>query len=68
VHALNETGAGDSFIGYLMAGLLHQMTLADALTLGCAAGALAATHAGAASSIPDLETVRNLVAGRAARD
>jgi sugar/nucleoside kinase (ribokinase family) len=51
-----------------MAGLLHRMTLADALTLGCAAGALAATHAGAASSIPDLETVRNLVASRAERD
>jgi ribokinase len=68
VQAIDETGAGDAFIGFLMAGLLQEMTLPDALALGAAAGALAATQAGAASSIPDLDSVRNLVASRAAGD
>ena len=61
VRAVDETGAGDAFIGYLLAGLLQGMKLADALEFGSAAGALAATRAGAASSIPDLESVRKLV-------
>jgi ribokinase len=65
VQAVDETGAGDAFIGYLMAGLLQGMQLADALEFGAAAGALAATRAGAASSIPDLESVRELVKAKA---
>ena len=65
VQAIDETGAGDAFIGFLMAGLLQEMTLPNALALGAAAGALAATQAGAVSSIPDLDSVRNLGASRA---
>ena len=61
VDAVDETAAGDAFIGFLMAGLLAGEPLADALRLGSAAGALAVTEAGAASSIPTLAEVRELL-------
>jgi ribokinase len=53
VEPVDETAAGDAFIGYLLAGLLEGMEMADALRLGSAAGALAVTRDGAATSIPD---------------
>lgn len=52
VETVDETAAGDAFIGYLMAGLLRGADLDSALRLGSAAGALAVTKPGAASSIP----------------
>ena len=64
VDAVDETGAGDAFVGYLMAGLLEGLCIQDALIAGSAAGALAATRAGAASSIPDREAVSAMVAAR----
>ena len=57
VEAVDETAAGDAFIGYLMAGLIAGEPMATALRLGSAAGALAVTKAGAASSIPRREDV-----------
>ena len=63
VTALDETAAGDAFIGYLLAGLLAGEDMAAALRLGAAAGAQAVTVAGAASSIPDREAVQALLAG-----
>ena len=62
VRSVDETGAGDAFVGYLMAGLLDGQRVRDALIAGSAAGALAATRAGAASSIPDREAVTSMVA------
>ena len=62
VEAVDETGAGDAFVGYLMAALLEGRRMRDALIAGSAAGALAATRAGAASSIPDREAVSAMVA------
>ena len=62
VEAVDETGAGDAFVGYLMAALLEGQRMRDALIAGSAAGALAATRAGAASSIPDREAVASLIA------
>lgn len=53
VETLDGTGAGDAFIGYLLAALIEGASIRDALTLGSAAGALAATRHGAASSIPN---------------
>jgi ribokinase len=52
VEAVDETAAGDAFIGYLLAGLLTGMPMHEALRCGSAAGALAVTRAGAASAIP----------------
>jgi ribokinase len=59
---VDETAAGDAFIGYLLAGLLAGVPLADALLQGSAAGALAVTRAGAANSIPDSAEVKQLLA------
>ena len=59
--AVDETAAGDAFVGYLMATLLEGKPMREALVLGSAAGALAVTRAGAASSIPEREAVEALV-------
>lgn len=61
VQAVDETAAGDAFIGYLLAGLLEGRPMAEALECGSAAGALAVTVPGAASSIPEPEAVRRLL-------
>ena len=63
VQAMDETAAGDAFIGFLMAALLAGDHIDTALRMGSAAGALAATKAGAASSIPTRTEVRKLAAG-----
>ena len=63
VDAVDETAAGDAFIGYLMAALIDGEPIARALQLGSAAGALAVTKAGAASSIPRRPEVLALVDG-----
>jgi ribokinase len=52
VDAIDETAAGDAFIGYLMHGWLNGHGTAEALAWASAAGALAVTVAGAATSIP----------------
>ena len=52
VDAIDETAAGDAFVGYLMAHLVNGSTLEQAASSGSAAGALAVTRAGAAPSIP----------------
>ncbi len=61
VEAVDETGAGDAFVGYLMAGLLEGRSTREALIAGSAAGALATTRAGAASSIPGRDEVASLI-------
>lgn len=62
VTPIDETAAGDAFIGFLLAGLLAGEEMATALRLGAAAGAQAVTVAGAAGSIPDRAAVRALLA------
>ncbi|MXY52615.1 MAG: ribokinase [Gammaproteobacteria bacterium] len=62
VQAVDETAAGDAFIGYLMATLLAGDEMAPALRKASAAGALAVTRAGAASSIPPPAEVEALLA------
>jgi ribokinase len=52
VDAVDETAAGDAFIGFLMHGWLNGHGPAEALAWASAAGALAVTVAGAATSIP----------------
>ena len=53
VQPVDETAAGDSFVGYLLASLAQSGDLAEALAVGTVAGALAVTRAGAAPSVPD---------------
>lgn len=52
VVAVDGTGAGDSFCGALIVSLLEGRSPADALRRACAAGALAASRAGAQPSLP----------------
>jgi ribokinase len=61
VEAVDETAAGDAFVGYFMAGLVGGEDLATALLAGSAAGALAVTRAGAAPSIPNAQEVARLM-------
>ncbi len=61
VVSVDETAAGDSFIGFLMAALIGGGSMELALRMAAAAGALAVTRAGAASSIPRRAQVEALV-------
>jgi ribokinase len=64
VHAVDETGAGDAFIGYLMAAWLQRLPLQQCLQRASAAGALAVQSKGAADSIPTVQAVRKFLADR----
>lgn len=61
VEAVDETAAGDAFVGYLMAALVTGASIADASRQASAAGALAVTKAGAAPSIPTRAAVLELL-------
>ncbi len=52
VTAVDTTAAGDTFIGFFLAELMRSGDPGAALALGCRAGALCVTRAGAADSIP----------------
>lgn len=52
VVAVDSTGAGDTFVGYLAAGLIGGCTLEQAARRGNRAAAISVTRHGAASSIP----------------
>jgi ribokinase len=53
VATVDTVGAGDAFCGSLAASLAAGATLADAVRLANAAGALSTTMHGAATSCPD---------------
>lgn len=52
VKVVDTTAAGDAFSGGLAYGLASDLSLAESLTWGCAAGALACTRLGAVPSLP----------------
>jgi sugar/nucleoside kinase (ribokinase family) len=54
IAAVDTTGAGDCFNAGLLAGLLHGFEPADALALGCAAGAASTQGIGGTGSSPEL--------------
>ncbi len=62
VPVIDGTGAGDAFIGGVLAGLLAGETPRDAGRLGNAAGALCVGAMGAAAGLRDLESTRALAA------
>ena len=62
VQAVDETAAGDAFVGYLLAGLATDMEWGDALRRASAAGALTVTKPGAAPAIPVLADVEAFLA------
>lgn len=57
VDAVDTTGAGDTFCGAFCAALARGVSVDEALTFGAAAGALAATRAGAQESVPTFADV-----------
>lgn len=61
VTAIDATGAGDAFVGAIVVALLDGMEPKDALDFACAAGALAATRAGAQPSLPTRAEVEALL-------
>ena len=61
VNAVDTTGAGDTFIGYYLHGVITGLTTTQALEQACAAGALCVQHPGASVSIPTLRAVRQLL-------
>jgi len=65
IEVVDSTGAGDSFVAALLVALLEHQPLDEALAFACAAGAAAATVAGAQPSLPMRAQVEALA--RAAR-
>jgi ribokinase len=62
VHAVDTTGAGDTFCGALVAALAQQTPMALALRQASAAAALACTQMGAQSSVPTAQAVATFLA------
>ena len=66
VQAIDGTGAGDAFIGFLLAALLQDASLEDALISASAAGAITASRLGAAPAIPTAAEVSAFMRDRVA--
>ncbi|GAA6160507.1 ribokinase [Ruegeria sp. HU-ET01832] len=58
VQAVDTTGAGDTFTGYVLAGMDRGMPMAQAISQANRAAALMVTRHGTADVIPDLKEVR----------
>ena len=63
VIAVDATGAGDAFVGAIVVALLEGQAPDQALAFACAAGALAATRAGAQPSLPTRAAVEAALRG-----
>lgn len=57
VKAIDTTAAGDTYIGYFIAGILNGKTIKESMDIASKASAIAVTRQGAAPSIPVLEEV-----------
>jgi ribokinase len=62
VDAIDGTGAGDAFCAALVVSLLEGRDRQQALTRACAAGALAASRAGAQASLPTARELDEILA------
>jgi ribokinase len=62
VTAVDGTAAGDAFTACLVVSLLEELDPEEALTRACAAGALAASRAGAQPSLPTADEVDAILA------
>lgn len=59
VDPVDTTGAGDTFTGFLVAGLDRGLPMAQSLSLATQAGALMVTRLGIADVIPDLKDIED---------
>jgi ribokinase len=65
VEPVDTTGAGDTFLGYFLAGLDGGLAVAEALRRAAAAAAIQVTRPGAAEAIPAAAEVDAFLAARA---
>lgn len=63
VDVVDTTGAGDTFVGYFLAGIIEGLPATQSLQRACVAGSLAVTVAGATPGIPTLQAVNDLIKG-----
>jgi ribokinase len=56
---VDTTGAGDTFTGFLVAGLDRGLPMEQAISLGQQAGAIMVTRHGTADVIPDLKDIED---------
>ena len=63
VEAVKPTGAGDSFMAGLMAGLSDGRALQEAVLRGSACASIVVAQAGCAPAMPDTETLDTFLAG-----
>ena len=68
VTAVDATGAGDAFCGFLAGALSENMPLQEALRWASAAGSLTVTRMGAVPALPRRAKVARLLAGATERD
>lgn len=61
VKAVDTTAAGDTFLGYVVAGLVRGVAIPEILRTASAASAIAVSIMGAAGSIPKYEDVENFL-------
>lgn len=61
VQALKPTGAGDAFMGGLIAGLANQMNLQDAVVHGSASAALVVTRVACSTAMPDQQELAEFI-------
>jgi ribokinase len=62
VHTVDGTAAGDAFTACLVVSLLEERDREEALRRACAAGAIAASRAGAQPSLPTAEEIEKMLA------
>jgi len=60
VKAVDTTAAGDTFIGYFIAGKIRGLEPEECLKLGCAAAAICVTKCGAMDSIPYTDEIKDV--------
>ncbi|HSG04099.1 MAG TPA: ribokinase [Marinobacterium sp.] len=62
VEAVDTTGAGDTFLGFLLAALTQNQNIQAAMHLALNAAALQVTRPGTAAAIPTLDEVKRFIA------
>ena len=60
-HAIDTTGAGDTFLGYFLASISKGADLEKSLNIASLAAGLACSKSGAANSIPSLKEVEEYI-------
>ncbi|MGC6517614.1 MAG: ribokinase [Candidatus Puniceispirillaceae bacterium] len=60
VEAIDTTGAGDTYLGFLLAGLSKGQSMKEAMQIAASAAAIQVTRSGTASAIPSIDEIAHL--------